>query len=288
MRSIRTASSRRDATTSGRGGSEEREHETHRSRRSTPRRYRCGTGRAVPDRRMEPHDGRRRDRRHARRARCGRVQQLVRRVSFARAAQRTGNDVAASEISGQRAGGTRGPARSHARAREALRAQRRRDDGAAAQDRGQRRRSRGARGVPHAALARDSTSVSALVAEEPMPSRRPTRILAAPLLAAAAFAAGAQDRMPPLPTQQLTEQQAQALAEHVAARGQPTGPWNVLLRSPELMKRTRGLSDYLRFEGTLPGYVRELVILMTARQWGERSESTAHYPPALDEGLSAE
>jgi len=121
-----------------------------------------------------------------------------------------------------------------------------------------------------------------------MPSRRPTRILAAPLLAAAAFAAGAQDRMPPLPTQQLTEQQAQALAEHVAARGQPTGPWNVLLRSPELMKRTRGLSDYLRFESILPGYVRELVILMTARQWGQSYEWNAHYPLALDEGLSAE
>jgi 4-carboxymuconolactone decarboxylase len=121
-----------------------------------------------------------------------------------------------------------------------------------------------------------------------MPSRRPTRILAATLLAAAAFAAGAQDRMPPLPTAQLTEQQAQALAEFVAARGQPTGPWNVLLRSPELMKRTRGLSDYLRFESVLPGYLRELVILMTARQWGQSYEWNAHYPLALDEGLSAE
>ena len=121
-----------------------------------------------------------------------------------------------------------------------------------------------------------------------MPSRRPTRILAAPLLVAAAFAAGAQDRMPPLLTQQLTAQQAQALAEHVAARGQPTGPWNVLLRSPELMERTRGLSDYLRFESVLPGYLRELVILMTARQWGQSYEWNAHYPLGLDEGLSAE
>ena len=121
-----------------------------------------------------------------------------------------------------------------------------------------------------------------------MPSRRPTRILAATLSAAAAFAAGAQDRMPPLPLEQLTEPQAQALAEFVAARGQPTGPWNVLLRSPELMKRTRGLSDYLRFESVLPGYLRELVILMTARQWGQSYEWNAHYPLALDEGLSVQ
>jgi 4-carboxymuconolactone decarboxylase len=62
----------------------------------------------------------------------------------------------------------------------------------------------------------------------------------------------------------------------------------VLLRSPELMKRTRGLSDYLRFESVLPGYLREFVILMTARQWGQSYEWNAHYPLALDEGFSAD
>jgi 4-carboxymuconolactone decarboxylase len=121
-----------------------------------------------------------------------------------------------------------------------------------------------------------------------MQSRRRTSILAAAVLAASGPGVAAQDRMPPLPTEQLTEQQAQALAEFVAARGQPAGPWNVLLRSPELMKRTRGLSDYLRFESVLPGYLRELVILMTARKWGQSYEWNAHYPLALDEGLSAE
>ena len=121
-----------------------------------------------------------------------------------------------------------------------------------------------------------------------MSRRWPTSILSATLLIAAACAAGAQDRMPPLPTAQLTDEQAQALAEFVAARGQPTGPWIVLLRSPELMKRTRGLSDYLRFESVLPGYLREFVILMAARQWGQGYEWNAHYPLALDEGFSAE
>jgi 4-carboxymuconolactone decarboxylase len=78
------------------------------------------------------------------------------------------------------------------------------------------------------------------------------------------------------------------LAEFVAARGQPTGPWIALLRSPELMKRTRGLSDYLRFESPMPGYLREFVILMTARQWCQNYEWNAHYPLAIDEGFSAE
>lgn len=118
--------------------------------------------------------------------------------------------------------------------------------------------------------------------------KRPTSVPVALVLICTALSAGAQDRMPPLPTAELTEQQAQALASFVAARGQPTGPWIALLRSPELMTRTRGLSDYLRFESVVPGWLRELVILMTARQWGQSYEWNAHYPIAIDEGLSAE
>jgi 4-carboxymuconolactone decarboxylase len=118
--------------------------------------------------------------------------------------------------------------------------------------------------------------------------RRATSILLAVALHAAGFGAGAQDRLPPLPKEQLSDEQTQALAEFVAARGQPTGPWIVLLRSPELMKRTRGLSDYLRFESVLPGYLRELAILMTARHWGQNYEWNAHFPLAIDEGFSAE
>ena len=98
----------------------------------------------------------------------------------------------------------------------------------------------------------------------------------------------AQERMGPIPAEQLTEQQTKALAEFVAARGQPTGPWLVLLRSPEVMSRARGLSDYLRYQSILPGWLREFVILMTARQWSQSYEWNAHYRLAVDEGLSPE
>lgn len=121
-----------------------------------------------------------------------------------------------------------------------------------------------------------------------MISRLGASVLLAVVLVAVEFGAGAQGRMPPLPKEQLNEEQAQALAEFTAARGEPTGPWIALLRSPELMKRTRGLSDYLRFESVLPGYLREFAILMTARQWGQSYEWNAHYPLAIDEGFSAE
>jgi len=98
----------------------------------------------------------------------------------------------------------------------------------------------------------------------------------------------AQERMGRLSAEQLTDQQAKALADFVAARGQPTGPWWVLLRSPEVMTRARGLSDYLRFDSVLPGWLREFVILMTARQWSQGYEWNAHYKIAIDEGLSAD
>ncbi len=120
-----------------------------------------------------------------------------------------------------------------------------------------------------------------------MPNRRsPFGPLLAMTLAVTGLAAGAQERLPPLPTDELTEPQKEALAQLVAARGEPTGPWIALLRSPELMTRTRGLSDYLRFESILPGYLREFVILMTARQWGQNYEWSVHYPLAIDEGFS--
>ena len=119
-----------------------------------------------------------------------------------------------------------------------------------------------------------------------MHNRRRSTIIVAATALAASFGVGAQDRMPPLAADDLTEEQARALAGFVAARGQPTGPWIAFLRSPELMTRTRGLSDYLRFESVVPGWLRELVILMTARQWGQNYEWNAHYAIAMDEGLS--
>jgi len=122
-----------------------------------------------------------------------------------------------------------------------------------------------------------------------MRSRRPMSILVATALAAAAFGAGAQDRMPPLSADDLTEQQAQVLADFVAARGEPAAaPWAALLRSPELMTHTHALGDYLDFQSALPGYLRELVILLTAREWAQSYVWSVHHSRAIDEGFSAE
>ena len=95
--------------------------------------------------------------------------------------------------------------------------------------------------------------------------------------------------MPPIPVDKLTPAQKQAVEDYKKARATDvSGPWAVLTRSPELMSRTRMLSDYLRFQSTLPPRLSEFVILMTARVWGQNYEWNAHHPLALKGGLNPE
>jgi 4-carboxymuconolactone decarboxylase len=98
----------------------------------------------------------------------------------------------------------------------------------------------------------------------------------------------AQERMGPIPADKMTDAQKKAAADHTAARGQLTGPWQVLLRSPELMGRVRGLSDYVRWNGALSPRLSEFVILITAREWSQPYEWNAHQPLAVKGGLNPE
>ena len=72
-------------------------------------------------------------------------------------------------------------------------------------------------------------------------------------------------RFKPLKYDEMTPAQ-KTMVEHLLAgpRGGVTGPFNVLLRSPEMGNLAQNLGEYLRFGSTLPGDVRELAILMTA------------------------
>jgi 4-carboxymuconolactone decarboxylase len=98
----------------------------------------------------------------------------------------------------------------------------------------------------------------------------------------------AQARMPPLPADKLTEAQKKAAAEFEAARGALSGPWAVILRSPEMINRARGLSDYLRFNSSLPPRLSEFIILITAREWTQQYEWNAHHSLAMKGGLNPE
>jgi 4-carboxymuconolactone decarboxylase len=111
-------------------------------------------------------------------------------------------------------------------------------------------------------------------------------VLAFVLSLSLGLTAAAQDRMPPIPADKMTEAQKKAAAEFTAARGSLTGPWVALLRSPEVVNRARALSDYLRFNSSLPPRLSEFVILVTARQWSQQYEWNAHHALALKGGLN--
>ncbi len=96
----------------------------------------------------------------------------------------------------------------------------------------------------------------------------------------------AQNRMPPIPEAQRTEAQRQAAAEFAQVRGELSGPWHAILRSPDMLNPARSLSDYLRFNSSLPARLSEFVILITAREWTSQYEWYAHHPLAMRGGLS--
>ena len=105
----------------------------------------------------------------------------------------------------------------------------------------------------------------------------------------AAGRAGAQDRMPPIAADKLTDAQKKAIEEFKAARAVDiSGPFVPMLRSPEVMNRARAMGDYLRFKSSLPPRLSEFVILMTARRWTQQYEWNAHAPLAVKGGLHAD
>lgn len=118
--------------------------------------------------------------------------------------------------------------------------------------------------------------------------RRTTVTAAVVLICGFAWRADAQDRMPPIAADKLTEAQKTAISEFKAARSADvSGPFIPLLRSPEAMSRARAMGDYLRFRSALPPRLSEFVILLTARQWTQNYEWNAHAPLARQGGLSA-
>ena len=97
------------------------------------------------------------------------------------------------------------------------------------------------------------------------------------------------DRLPPIAADRLTPAQREAVDAFRAARGTAiSGPFYPLLRSPELMTRTRAMGDYLRYKSALPPRLSEFVILLTAREWTQQYEWNAHYPIAVKAGIKRE
>jgi len=97
------------------------------------------------------------------------------------------------------------------------------------------------------------------------------------------------DRFKPLTYDQMTPEQ-KTMTDHVlaGARGSMAGPYNVLLRSPEMGDLAQQFGAHMRFHSSLPKKLNELAILMTARFWNSSFEWYAHRKFGLEAGLTAD
>ena len=90
----------------------------------------------------------------------------------------------------------------------------------------------------------------------------------------------------PDPLDTLTPEAKRVYHKITAKRGAVRGPFASLMHHPALAERVGDLGEFLRFGGTLPGDIRELAILITARSVNQAYEWVAHARIARKEGLA--
>jgi len=97
-------------------------------------------------------------------------------------------------------------------------------------------------------------------------------------------------RTPTVTRDSVPEREREAFDAFVAARGEipTTGPGSVMLNAPEAAQRALGLAAYLRTETSLSPRIRELAMLLAARENDCQFIWNAHAPPARREGLRDE
>lgn len=97
----------------------------------------------------------------------------------------------------------------------------------------------------------------------------------------------AEARLPQLKIEQLNDAQRKLADEILKVSGVGLGgPYNALLRSPEMGERMFQLLDYLRFNTSVPRRLNEFAILIQARVWSSQVEWYSHYPLAIKAGLA--
>lgn len=92
--------------------------------------------------------------------------------------------------------------------------------------------------------------------------------------------------VPPDPTAYSPEQARIAADIAGGPRGGVRGPLAMWLHRPELADAAQRLGAYCRYGSSLPPYLSELAILVTAQHWQADYEWAAHEPPARAAGLS--
>lgn len=118
-----------------------------------------------------------------------------------------------------------------------------------------------------------------------------------------------QDRMPKIPDENLTPAQQKAVEQRRADQQARTeachdpkmdaakctaeyfdihGPMVPLLRSPDVMVAVNSMGNYLEFKTALSPKIRELVILLAAREWTQQYVWNSHYKSAMNQSLNPE
>ena len=98
--------------------------------------------------------------------------------------------------------------------------------------------------------------------------------------------------MPRVPRIQQRSDVPESAAHHfdsiASSRGRVSGPFSVLLNSPEVAGRAAHLGSYIRFESTLDPDIKELAIITTSREFDCDYEWSAHVVLAREAGVRAE
>ncbi len=95
------------------------------------------------------------------------------------------------------------------------------------------------------------------------------------------------DRFKPLSWEQLTTPQ-KTMVDHILAgpRGSMSGPYNVLLRSPEMGDLAQQFGASMRYSSSLSPKLNEFAIIITARHWTAQHAWAVHKQTAIQAGLS--
>lgn len=89
----------------------------------------------------------------------------------------------------------------------------------------------------------------------------------------------------PDPIDTLTPEARQIYERIARSRGAVRGPFAPLMHHPSLAEPVAAVGEHLRFRSALPGDIRELAILMTARSVDQPFEWAMHAPVARSAGL---
>jgi 4-carboxymuconolactone decarboxylase len=103
-----------------------------------------------------------------------------------------------------------------------------------------------------------------------------------------ALTLSAQDRMPPLSPEKMTEAQRKAAAEYKALRGSDmtSPPWTVLARVPDYVIPVLQMRLHNQNNSALSPKLTEFAILIAARHWTNNYEWELHRDAAMKAGLS--